>query len=412
MGARRGSTLVTMCLSLLFILGTIGLVTDLGYAYFVQQKAQAAADAAALAGTTYAIENGVASSGTKAATLCSDASITSGTAVYVACEYAEQNGFPASAITISSGTGSTTGCVCAYWVQAMIAQPLPQMFSRLVGDHSNTTMNVAGLSVSGAVTGNSVIALGASGSSGTVTASNNGSVNVCGNVVAGTTPSNTVVSYVYNGYNCGGSSLTTSSNGASSSSNPYSSLTPPTPLTTCPTTSQTTTSFSSGSATIDPANGPFCSNLFISGTANVTFKPGIVWVNTLLSISGEPTITNQTSSGIGGVMFYVASGAIAVSSACVGATCTNISLTAPTSGTYAGVAFYQNSSSAASITNGSIGSGAIMNIKGAIYTPNSTLTYSGGTATGSISPRLVAKNIVFSTITSYLGPPYRSALVH
>jgi hypothetical protein len=68
-----------------------------------------------------------------------------------------------------------------------------------------------------------------------------------------------------------------------------------------------------------------------------------------------------------------------------------VTLTAPTTGTYAGIAIFQ-SRSATSATNSILG-GAAVNITGAIYLPNQALDFYGGTSSSTPCTMIVANTL-------------------
>src|SRR5580704_5917853 len=131
----RGQAAITMTLSLLVLMGTLGFVTDLGWGYYKQQSAEAAAEAASLAGAAYATANG-STCGTGGVTCDStptDCSSVSGTSAFeTACEYAAANGFTSGSngvhVTLTSGgSGSppgSSGVNVNYWLSANITQSL------------------------------------------------------------------------------------------------------------------------------------------------------------------------------------------------------------------------------------------------------------------------------------------------
>jgi hypothetical protein len=149
------------------------------------------------------------------------------------------------------------------------------------------------------------------------------------------------------------------------------------------------TSYSvSGGATKTLSPGVYCNGISISGGADVVFNPGTyILEGGGLQLSGGCTISGA------GVMFYNTAGSGYGYGAVSFSGGTHDVLSAPTSGTYAGILFFQDrtiSSPAASSFSG--GASAILN--GTLYFPTSTLTYSGGT--GTAYTILISKKIGFS----------------
>ena len=142
-----GQAAITMTLSLVVLMGTLGFVTDLGWAYYKQQAAQAAAEAASLAGAAYATANGATCgvSGVNCTSTPTNCSSVSGTSAFeTACEYAAANGFTdgsggAHVTLTAGGSGSppgSNGITVNYWVSANVTQSLFQTFSAVFGHNS------------------------------------------------------------------------------------------------------------------------------------------------------------------------------------------------------------------------------------------------------------------------------------
>jgi len=155
-----GQAIVMVTLSLLTMCGMMGLAVDLGWSYFVQKQAQAAADAGALGAVheMYVRANGATSSvtcGTNAEckttlnppALCS--TITNTSNLYNGCSYALLNGFPNTKVNIVSNVGGAaavppppvTGIPAtniAYWATYRTYTTIPQLFSAVLGNASGT----------------------------------------------------------------------------------------------------------------------------------------------------------------------------------------------------------------------------------------------------------------------------------
>lgn len=150
-----------------------------------------------------------------------------------------------------------------------------------------------------------------------------------------------------------------------------------------------------GTVTLSP--GTYCGNnaFKIVGGANVTLQPGVYILNqTDFNIAGGATITGTgvtiilTSSGS-----FSNTGNISING---GAT---VNLTAPTSGPYAGMVFWQDGRAPDSGKDNFNG-GSTMTITGAIYLPSQTVSFSGGNGTngagGAGCTQLIANIITFS----------------
>ncbi len=150
----RGQALLLTVLSLSVVFGMLGLAVDVGWGYYTQRLAQSAADAAALAAVSKALQDiGQTSTPLCAHNVtCQDLGDcpTSG-ALYNGCLYAQQNGFSAGGMNgrqtlqVQAGTSSSAPDApnvpgLAYWVEAVASQRSPQLFSAVLG---NRNMNVS-----------------------------------------------------------------------------------------------------------------------------------------------------------------------------------------------------------------------------------------------------------------------------
>jgi Flp pilus assembly protein TadG len=174
----KGQAIVLVTLSLIAMAGMIGLAVDLGWSFFVQRSAQAAADAAAFGAVQEAKTrlkggwNGFACPAASKSTdvFCQPAAVDcSGipggpTNLYNGCRYAVTNGFTSGSarqkVTIQSNCGvPASGPACtlppalgvtnaAYWVTVKTVQTVPQLFSSILG---NTTGIVSAVSTAALV---------------------------------------------------------------------------------------------------------------------------------------------------------------------------------------------------------------------------------------------------------------------
>jgi hypothetical protein len=147
--------------------------------------------------------------------------------------------------------------------------------------------------------------------------------------------------------------------------------------------------------------GTYCGGINIGGQVSAVFAPGIYYVYgggiTFQNNSGS--ITNTTTGGIGGVVFFNTDGhGIAGLPTSNYAPLlitgqTNVTLNAPTSGTYAGVLFYKDRTVATDATD-SIQATDKPNLTGTLYFPGDNLTFTGqsgvGLQVGTSSPAIIA----------------------
>jgi hypothetical protein len=153
----------------------------------------------------------------------------------------------------------------------------------------------------------------------------------------------------------------------------------------------------SGTTTLNP--GVYCGGIKLSGNGTINFNPGTY----VLDGGGLSSSVGGSLNGTG-VMFYNtfdathSAGAVSISSNPV------LNLSAPTSGTYMGILFYQNRNSptggwpAASIT----GSGS-STVSGTFYFPSGELDYAGSTTGG--YQAVVADTLKITGTTTFKNDP-------
>jgi len=133
----------------------------------------------------------------------------------------------------------------------------------------------------------------------------------------------------------------------------------------------------------------FCNGLDVKGT--VTFSPGIYIVeNGSLTFNGGGADSSSVASLVGqGVTFYLRSGADLKLAGSV-----SLSLSAPTSGPYAGILFFGSRTSAGASHSVSGNSGSTL--QGAVYMPSSNVTFTGSSATTGGCTQIVAATVTFT----------------
>jgi Flp pilus assembly protein TadG len=376
---RRGYVMVTMILSLTVLLSFLGLGIDVGYEEYVKTRMQAAADAAAVGGAQELRASGstnlvTAAKGDAAANGFTDGS--NGVAITV-------NNPPATGYSTADSTA----------VEVLISQSVPTFFMELIGISSGTVRarSVARLgsgptcfyaldpavsgafSVSGGVTVQINCGVAVDSSSATALSVSGGShatatyFDVTGNAT------------VYGGSSISPAPVT----GVMASSDPFSSLPKPS-VGGCDYTSK---SIGNGnSATLSP--GTYCKGIAVNGGSHVTFNPGTY----ILKGGGLVLSNGSTITGAGVTFFNTAAtgysyGAITLNGG------TTVTLSAPTTGSLAGILFFQDPSvGAAAASSFSNGASAIMN--GTLYFPTTALTFMGGSS--SAYTIIVADTVNFS----------------
>ncbi|HEY1238987.1 MAG TPA: pilus assembly protein TadG-related protein [Bryobacteraceae bacterium] len=363
--------MIFVTVTLVPLLGLVGFVTDFGWAYWRREACQTAAEAAAEAAALAAKAAGTYT--VVAETEC-PATPSSGTPWQVACLYATANGFTNGSnrqtVKVSAGTSSApvSGISPGYWITTTVSENMPTLFSAVLG-HSAMKVSARATSAVYAASGGCVYVLNptalhawfANGSSfttgcginvnsnnaaafdmngGTLTLNNSAAVNVHGGAVA---IGATISPWNVNTYQ-------------PSISDPISGYTAPTVGGTC-----TSYTLSSSSATINP--GTYCSITTNGGTLTLTSGTYVISTGSLQLNGGMIDATS-------GVTFYFPP----TNTHSINNFGGTLKLTAPTSGSYQGMAFWQ----AAGDTAGANMNGGTNTVNGIIYVPGGKLTYNGG----------------------------------
>jgi Flp pilus assembly protein TadG len=410
-----GQALVLTAIGMVAMLSFVGLAIDVGMIRYEKRHLQSAADAAALAA---ALE-------TSACGGSSNCSAMQGAAKQALIE----NGYSASSITVRTqcGTPATSGITlilnngpCALgsasrdpnygntqFVESVLVESQNTIFARLFGVSS---MKLSSRSEAGG--GSSPNCLYLSTLNNTTSAGTaltmNGSASItsaCG--IVNDSGSNTALMVnsgstltaptiaVHGGMLDNGATI----NGSTSSSppdltlhaavqtDPLSSLTPPS------TGGCTYNNYLANSGTVTLNPGTYCGGMTFNSNVHVTFNPGTYVVTGSMIMNGG---VNATGTG---VMFYFPSGSLTMNGS------SHASLVAPTTGTYAGILFFQNTSNSSTmILNGDTTS----KFQGAIYIPAGSLTLNGGSNLAAYTIVDADSIMVNSGVHFNLGADYSS----
>jgi Flp pilus assembly protein TadG len=391
-----GQTVILAALLFPILLGFLGFAADVGLLSIEKEKLQSAADSAAIAGAAELNYGDWASAAQSAATLNGFTNGANGATVSVN---------PSGNATPTPLYGSHAGQ--AGYVEVIVTQNEPTYFMRVFGfsEIPVSVRAVAGMGTSA----NCIYILSGSGttvslsndaqlnstscglvddSSGTPAISVSGSANIKASSVSvvGTTSTD----------NSGSVISPTAMTGIVPVSDPLAYLSPP--------------SYTAGSCTGDPAShyqggssysvGPgsnysstqsgnlVCyTSLTLGGNGNtVTINPGVYVV------TGSLTFESGTIPGGDGVTFYLTgNGQLTIDNGA------SFNLSAPTSGTYDGILFYQDRSDSKSA---SIQGGASESLKGILYFPDAALSIGNGSSSTFYSP------IVANTLTIVGGSTF------
>lgn len=361
----KGAIAILTALILPVLIGFGALGYEVGYWYQSQQDLQQIADIASYGGAN-------------------ELSIRGSSGVTARSDYlASQNNFNAgsgSTITVNTPPLSGTHTKDPTAVEVLMTQTLQRSLTNFF---SSSALNVSVRSVSALSGGPACIYVLDPSANGAMDMVGNATINSpsCGVYVNSSSPTaltgvgNTGINSdfvkVVGGSTFSGSGGVTTQTGggiqtgASSGSNPLSSLQVPN-YSACNFTGTNITK--KGSVILSP--GVYCGGVNITN-GNVTLNPGTYIIDGgSFSLSGN---ANLSGSGV----TIILSGKISGTYATLNLTGNGaLSLTAPTSGTFNGIAVFQDPNAPSGGTNAIAGNGSEA-ITGAIYIPNQTLTYAG-----------------------------------
>jgi len=368
-------------------MGSAGICFDVGYLEHAQREMQTAADAAATAGAQE-IVSGALSSVSSAAQLG-----------------ATTNGFTngSSNVTVTINNPPLSGYYAgnSSAVEAIITQSAPTFFMRAFSINAAT---VYARAVAAQVTSpNCVFALDPSLSD-ALEANNDATVNVgCGVIdnsssssaafATGSASINATAINVVGGAstNNNGSFSPTPKTGVLPLSDPLIAIVAPT-VGGCTYTNYPNPG-SMGGQTVTLYPGTYCNGINIANGMTGIFTSGTYIISGGgMNIAGGSKVTGSS------VMFYISKGNGYSFAPLVINNGTTVTLSAPTSGTYSGMLFFQDRSITTANTSNSstsLAGGATMTLTGAIYLPGTQLNVSNGTNTSATYTIVVADSILF-----------------
>jgi len=390
-GSRSGFVLISVAVLLIGLTAFLGLAFDIGDLQWTRRRLQVAADSAANAGTREILLGSSVSTAVSAAK--ADAALNGFT-----------DGSSGVTVTINNPPKSGYDTTNSSAVEAIVYQNVPVYFLAIFRK-STAPVHARAVSKAGPST-DCVYILSPTGSH---AFSISGAVNInlsCGAIVDSSDSAGMSVSGAVNftgqasvvgGYSASGAihwNPGPPQTGATAQADPLSYVPAPT-VGGCNFTNYKV----SGSYTIAVNPGVYCNGMQFSGAGNITFNPGTyILLGGGLSISGA---VNMTGTGI---TFYNTQGSgysygpVSISGA------SNSTLTAPTTGSLAGILFFQDRTITSPAASG-ISGASNDNFVGALYFPTSALTYSGASA-GQYTI-LVAKTLTFSGAAT-VGANYSS----
>jgi Flp pilus assembly protein TadG len=419
-----GQTLVLVAVGFTALLGFVAFSTDVGMVLHEKRNVQIAADAAALAAA------GTLNYGTAGANAAGQAAAT-------------QNGFTngsnGATVTINTNGSITVPLFnTAGHAQATVTQvtftPFIETFMHLFNPHSS----YSGMSVSAtAIAQNGVNnqeqcfdALSPTGSGNTTDPGADvyfsGAANLTSPNCGIQDDSNASNALAMNGaFNAdfqsigvvGGDSISGAINwtGAqpvldqNSFSDPLNYLDADEPTLPSPLTSTNCPTLSYSGATIATISPGCYQGISISGSAIITFDPGLYTItgSTGLNISGAANVSQASGSAGSGVTFYLTNGA----SVDLGSGAYNVTLAAPTTGTWNGILFFENPSDTAPFD---FSGAANLNLQGIIYLPSANVSWTGA-ANGTLYTDFVVSTFSDTgalNLTDYAAVNAADPLVH
>jgi hypothetical protein len=377
--SERGQALVFAAVGLVALLGFIGLGIDIGTLRYQKRLQQTAADAAALAGATNLPPYSGIQAGSQNAAAGNGFTDNSGGGACAAPPTNLAVGSVSVTVCNPPITGPHTGN--ANYVETYVSVGQPTYFMKIFGINSETiTARAVATNFSGATKGSSnyncMIALGPPSSSiegvningnatlnaATCGIADNGNYNTKGNALnvnAGTfgVSGSPNISGPGGTVTCSSGQSSCPQYGTPAVSNPLANLAPPTV----------------GTAQTFDANNPVpgtYNGISITSNGTVNFAPGVYVLTGDFTCHGTPTITGT------GVTFYFTNNA---TFNCSGND--TIQFSAPSSGPYAGILFYQDPSD----TSGpSLGGNTGSFFNGIVYFPKSQITFFGNNTSFSV----------------------------
>jgi Flp pilus assembly protein TadG len=375
----RGQTIILAALCVPLLLGFVALAVDAGLMFRAEREMQTAADSAAIAGAEE-VNFGDVTAAAKADAALNG--VTDG-----------QNG---ATVTVNNPplSGPNTGNSGS--VEVIVSASQTTYFMNVFNQGS---MTVIGRAVAGhSPTRNCFYMLGTSGTD--ISVSNGVNIQIPGCAVFSNSNSSTSLQVTGGAtFNAQAINLvggyTVNNGGHLTPSTPAQGVAPASdPLAYLPVPTYTAGSCLAnpnlgwGSHTIGPsAGGTICYNgLTIANGGTATLNPGVYVINGQLNLAGGTTTTGT------GVTFYLPpGGSVSISNGIT------FNLTAPTSGTYNGILFYQDRSNANAVY---IEGGASSVLNGILYFPDANLTLENGTNTTSYAT-VVSKSITFAGGASF-----------
>lgn len=388
----RGNVAIMIGLALPIIIGMVALGTEITYVLFKHRQMQSTADAAALGAAT-ALQSGHPTPTIQARGIASYLGFVNGAA-------------DGTVVTVNNPpvSGPQAGSNAA--VEVLVSQP--QTLSLVTYFYSGA-FNVGARAVAIIGTGNyCVLQLGTGG---TVSMSNGAIANLtqCGlavdgtgspalSLVGGATVNSPMVSVAGTASMSNGGAVSPTSalkTGQANVADPYAGVVMPT-FSGCG--QGTSKSYGGGTWTLNP--GVYCNGISFNNAGTSTMNAGVYFIDRgYFAVSGGSKVTGTgvtivltSSTGSGYASVSIDNG-------------TTVTLTAPTTGTTAGIVFFGDRRATSAVSN-TLAGGTTLSITGAIYLPTETLTWNNGASnTSSTCTELIAGTITLGGANFQINCP-------
>ena len=381
-----GAVLAYTAILLPVFIGFIALGLDIASWHIDKRRTQTMADSAAVAGALEHFRNVEEESG-------DPDNCSSGPSIFNAAkEAAERNNFDTGlgqTLTINCPplSGAELGNEMA--VEAIVTTPLPLILSALLTTSDKTAASRA---VATAGIGEGCLYALNPSESGTITVTGTADVIFGCGVIANSSDSSAIT---INGAACLTATMISAAGGVSgncispapvvkvSQADPLGSMPEP-EVSGCDFTSRTQIS-GHNDATLSP--GVYCNDINITTNGTVTFEPGIYILDGAgLNIGAQATVVGDN------VMFYMVNTSSANNFSIAGDA--SVTFTAPDSGMYQGIFFFESRNESG--VNHSFTGGSSMDIDGIIYAPNGDISYTGGSSSVDANTFIIADTITFT----------------
>jgi hypothetical protein len=391
-GSRRGQVIVLVCVSLVAMMGMIGVVTDFSFMQHQRNMMQTAADSAAMAGSQ---------------------ELSYGDMVAAGKADAARNGYTdgASSVTVSINNPPSTGPNAANsgYVEAIVSKPEPTYFMRALGVG---TLIVSARAVAYEGSGPNCIYVIDPAASGALSV--NGNVTVqssCGllvdsssssgmTAVGNDTISATSIGIVGNYTSNGSVSFTpTPKIGVIAATDPLAYVQAPT-VGSCAHTNLSLNNAGSSGSPYQLYAGTYCGGISLHGSTVLNFNPGTY----VLAGGGIDVHGNSVMTGTG-VTFYLTTGTGGYGGITLNGN-SQVNFSAPTSGPLVGILFFQDRSIPIGGAASTITGNSSSTFDGALYFPTTTVSFNGNSSSGGYGI-VVADKLTLSGNSS-LGSNYTS----